>query len=95
MQVKVLLPVLALEQHDRVVVFDDGVVNLFAFLPGDVAIHFGDHLGRVEHIVAEQHYERHDEGVLGGLFCQYVVFHSSEPLGKLLELVFEIHVYIR
>ena len=65
--VEVRAVVLALEEHYRLAVLQDRVVDLLALLGADVGDQLGRDLHRVEHVVAECGDEGHDEGVLRGL----------------------------
>ncbi|MNG32093.1 hypothetical protein D3C84_1180240 [compost metagenome] len=64
-----LADLLALNQNLNLTVFQNGIVDLFAFLGADVADVLRRHLRRVEHIVTEYRVdERHDKCRLGGFF---------------------------
>ena len=88
--------VLALEQHDRVAVAEDRVVDLLALLRADVGDELGDHLGRVEHVVP-QHVvdERHHEGGLGRLLGLHVVDPLPDPARHLAQSVGQVHAFER
>ncbi|MNP22702.1 hypothetical protein D3C76_1153860 [compost metagenome] len=60
---------LTLHQYLYLTIFENGVVNFFAFLDTRVCSEFGDYFGGVEHIITEYAVEKwHDKGVLCCLF---------------------------
>ena len=88
--------VLALEEHDRVAVPEDRVVDLLAFLRADVGDELRDHLCRIEHVVP-QHVvdERHHEGGLRRLLGLHVVDPLPDPARHLPQAVGQIHAFER
>jgi hypothetical protein len=88
--VEITVAPLALEEHDRLAVAEDGVVDLLSSLGSNVGHELRGDLSGIEDVVPESIDERHDESALAGLLGADVLKLARDPGREVADLVVKI-----